>query len=390
MFLIDPLTNSIKSIDKKSFSSLGFKERQHLQEWIVSHPESLGEELLIIQKEFDGFQETNERLDLLALDKSGNLVIIENKLDDSGRDVTWQSLKYASYASTLTKENIRNIFQSYLNTKGNNEDANERLSEFYNNKDIIINRPQTQRIFLVAANFRKEVTSTVLWLLNFKVQLKCFKVTPYQLGDQYILNVEQIIPTKDTQDYVISMANKVHEELIEEVEIKNRHQIRLEFWAVLLKNIKGKSSLFQNSKPSKDHWIVAGGTGITYVSYQLIVTQSNASVCLNMGRPSKDDNKLIFDELFKNKQKIENLFGTNLIWDRSEVYKSSKIYYVLPNVNYFDREDWQQIIDFLIANINKLEFAFRDQLKYIKTILSTDSTGLIDGEAVDQEQVDLY
>lgn len=31
--------------------------------------------------------DTRECLDLLALDKDGNLVIIENKLDDSGRDV---------------------------------------------------------------------------------------------------------------------------------------------------------------------------------------------------------------------------------------------------------------------------------------------------------------
>jgi RecB family endonuclease NucS len=51
---------------------------------------------LIIQKEFDGFNDTKERLDLLALDKQGNLVIIENKLDDSGKDVTWQVIKYAS------------------------------------------------------------------------------------------------------------------------------------------------------------------------------------------------------------------------------------------------------------------------------------------------------
>ncbi len=64
-------------------------------------PESLGEELLIIQKEFDGFDETRERLDLLALDKQGSLVVIENKLDDSGRDVVWQALKYASYCSSL-------------------------------------------------------------------------------------------------------------------------------------------------------------------------------------------------------------------------------------------------------------------------------------------------
>jgi hypothetical protein len=41
----------------------------------------------------------------------GNLVIIENKLDDSGRDVTRQALKYASYCSSLSKEEMRVIFQ---------------------------------------------------------------------------------------------------------------------------------------------------------------------------------------------------------------------------------------------------------------------------------------
>lgn len=56
-----------------------------MQEWIANNPESLDEELLIIQKEFDGFNDTNERLDLLALDKQGNLVVIENKLDDRER-----------------------------------------------------------------------------------------------------------------------------------------------------------------------------------------------------------------------------------------------------------------------------------------------------------------
>jgi hypothetical protein len=39
-----------------------------LQEWVVNNPQILGENLLVIQKEFDGFSDTNERLDLLALD----------------------------------------------------------------------------------------------------------------------------------------------------------------------------------------------------------------------------------------------------------------------------------------------------------------------------------
>ena len=171
MFIIDKDKNRINELEQKTFSELGFRERENLQEWIANNPEALGEELLIIQKEFNGFNDTNERLDLLALDKEGNLVIIENKLDDSGRDVTWQALKYTSYCSSLTKEQIKNIYQTYLNKHFPEENAEENLKDFFNLDDydeIVLNQGLSQRIVLVASNFRKEVTSTVLWLINRK------------------------------------------------------------------------------------------------------------------------------------------------------------------------------------------------------------------------------
>ena len=112
--IINNEKNNIEKLEEITFKSAGFKERQHLQEWIAKNPESLGESLIIIQKEFSGFDDTNDRLDLLALDKKGNLVVIENKLDDTGRDVVWQSLKYASYCSSLTSQDIENIFNDYL------------------------------------------------------------------------------------------------------------------------------------------------------------------------------------------------------------------------------------------------------------------------------------
>ena len=134
MYLINKLENRITKLTQKTFSELKFREREHLQEWIANNPNSLGEELLIIQKEFSGFNDTNERLDLLALDKYGNLVIIENKLDDSGKDVTWQTIKYASYCSSLTKLEIIKIYQEYLGSKDN---AEERISEFFDGKEPV-------------------------------------------------------------------------------------------------------------------------------------------------------------------------------------------------------------------------------------------------------------
>lgn len=41
-------------------------------------------------------------------------MIIENKLDDSGRDVVWQAVKYASYCASLSKAQIVEIYQQYL------------------------------------------------------------------------------------------------------------------------------------------------------------------------------------------------------------------------------------------------------------------------------------
>lgn len=114
MFVLDKDKKKLQKVDTATFSSQGFKERYDLQEWILSNPESLGEELLYIQKEFSGWDDTNERLDVLAIDKDGNLVVIENKRDDSGRDVTWQALKYASYCYGMHKDDIVNVYQQYL------------------------------------------------------------------------------------------------------------------------------------------------------------------------------------------------------------------------------------------------------------------------------------
>ena len=231
-------------IESKTFDDFGFKEREHLQEWIANYPECLGEELLIIQKEFDGFNDTNERLDLLALDKSGTLVVIENELDDTGKDVTWQALKYVSYCSTLSKQQIKEIYQAYLDKSPVDENAEENIVEFFNGKlfsEISLNE-NDQRLILVAARFRKEVTSTVMWMLNHSIKVQCFKVTPYEYNNQVLLDIEQIIPVKEAEEYLIKMADKSREE--KEVKETNRdiYELRKVFWAELLEQFNTISS----------------------------------------------------------------------------------------------------------------------------------------------------
>lgn len=363
MYIINKEENRINRLEQKTFSELKFREREHLQEWIANNPSSLGEELLIIQKEFSGFSETNERLDLLAIDKQGNLVIIENKLDDSGKDVTWQSIKYASYCSSLTKNEILKIYQDYL---GNETKAEDKVSEFFDGKDIdeiLLNQGlNSQRLILIAANFRKEVTSSVLWLMNFKMRIQCFKVTPFQLNEQLFLNVEQILPTKDTEDFSIGIASKAQEEVAVQETLKNRYNVRLSFWEEYLRQSNHTNKLFSNISPSKDNWIGIG-IGMSGVNLNLVVSKNYCRSEIYFNRGSQKANKELFDYASTMKEQIEQNFGQSLEWERMDEKVSCRIKYEKQGVSYFEENDWQTMIDFLIDAAERMEKAFRNPIK---------------------------
>lgn len=363
MFLINKSKNEAVSLERKTFQELEFKERKHLQEWICKNTEMLGERLLIIQKEFSGFDDTNERLDLLAVDENGDLVIIENKLDDSGRDVTWQALKYVSYCSGLSKADIKDIFQKYLDTQAVTESAEQILSDFLGVEDFSeaeINKGD-QRIILVAASYRKEVTSTVMWLLDHNIKIKCIKVTPYTLEGNVLIDTEQIIPVKDAEDYLIKLANKKQEEFINKEKKQTRHTVRLKFWGILLQRMNEKSDLFKNISPSKDNWISCG-SGHSGLGYVFVITGNFARVELWINKGKKEDNKQIFDRIHAYKDQIELIFGNELDWQRLDDGKGSRIAFYLRNVSVFIEEDWDKMIDFMTSNIIRLEKAMKDVL----------------------------
>ncbi len=371
MFTVDHQTNRIAPVKTKTFGELGFTERKHLQEWLAHEPSALGEELLIIQKEFDGFDDTRERLDLLALDKDGNLVIIENKLDDSGRDVVWQALKYASYCASLTKLQIVEVFQQYINRyeKGNGEgnpvDASTQICEFLDAPDldeVKLNLGNSQRIMMVAANFRKEVTSTALWLLGQSINIQCFKVTPHAFGEQLFINIDQIIPTPEAKELMIGISAKEAEEKTTEVVLKNRHNVRHQYWEQALEAFQNSScTLFNNISPSKDHWLSAG-SGVRGCPYNLIFLQKELRVELWISRGSTEENKFLFDFLFGRKEKIDEAFGDKLEWLRLDDKKSSRIQYTCK-ADGFNKEHWSGWIDWHLAQMTKLEKVFKAPLQ---------------------------
>ncbi|SOY94515.1 conserved hypothetical protein [Cupriavidus taiwanensis] len=381
MFKIDSASNRIVKLKEVSFSELGFTERHHLQEWVANQPDALGEELLIIQKEFDGFDDTRERLDLLAVDKQGNLVIIENKLDDSGRDVVWQALKYASYCSTLSKSQIAEIFQKYLDKVSPGQDAKALICEFLEQEDfaeVVLNPGNDQRLILVAAHFRKEVTSTVLWLLKHRVFVKCFRATPFIDEGQRFLTVEQVIPLPEAEELMIGISEKEVEEQSTERGQATRHLLRNEFWHKALDALQAANvQLYANVSPSQDHWVSAG-SGMSGVHYNMIFNRDEARVEFVLSTRSKDVNKALFDFLLGRQQQLQSDFGAPLSWRRMDDRKVSIVEYGAPFDGH-NRECWPEMIQWLVEHVKRMEKTFQKEVPALRSLVQTLKDTAADG-----------
>ena len=206
MYKLDAKDKQLIPLTPKSFSDLGAMERFDIQEWIEKTPSILGQELLVIAKELS--LPSGIRLDLLAIDKQANLVIIELKRDESGRDVEWQAIKYASYCSNFSPDEIFTYYAQYL--QSDTDEAQLNIEEFIDEELDSLN--QSQQILLVAKEFHSDVVSAVLWLRDYAIEIKCIRLRPYvdDDGDLFI-TPDVIIPLPEAIDYLERKESKQRE-----------------------------------------------------------------------------------------------------------------------------------------------------------------------------------
>jgi hypothetical protein len=174
--------------------------------------------------------------------------------------------------------------------------------------------------------------------------------------------MEQIIPIKDSEDFIISMGNKTLDTIKTNEELKERHILRREFWTEMLKSVNKVTSLYQNVTPSKDHWLSAG-CGVSGVHYSCLATHYYCGIDLEITGGEQQEIKAIYDELFKRKAELESNFGQPLLWERLDDKKSSRIRYSDEGVDIFNRDDWQKMIDFFVRYIPPFEKAFEKMVK---------------------------
>lgn len=127
-----------------------------------------------------------------------------------------------------------------------------------------------------------------------------------------------------------------------------RHEVRKKFWTYaldLIKEANAESGAFSNCNPVKENW-VNGYFGIQGFNLCCVGNFDSARVEVYFGKADNDENKKAYDLVAGHKTEIERALGEELIWDRGDDKKSSKIYYMIDGVGIDNEADWPVIAKF--------------------------------------------
>jgi len=221
-----------------------------LQSLLQDRPEAVDPDLMIISEEFSEWDESFRRIDLLGLDRQGNLVVIELKRVEDGGHMELQALRYAAMISPMDLDGVVRTYAKFLKTQGEaSEKASEKIKEFLKETadPPIISR--TPRIVLVAPSFSKEITTAVLWLNDQGLKIRCVAAKLYNLDGQHYLDIEPVIPLPSASDYQIRIREKQKAEQ-QAAQVTKAQLLHLQFWTQFRQYLEDRGSPIHMGRPS--------------------------------------------------------------------------------------------------------------------------------------------
>ncbi len=200
-----------------TLAEAGLRERDHLQEWVIAHPDILGPGVLIITSEFDRWQSRvgaeRHRPDVIGLDREGRLIVAELKRDAAPDTVDMQAVKYAANASRFDLEALAGVHADFLRRAGGDsltpDQAREKITghaELLAESEETLRKP---RIVLIAGSFPTSVTATAVWLTEMDISITLMRVQAYRSATDIIVTVSQLWPLAQAEDFVVAPVRQV-------------------------------------------------------------------------------------------------------------------------------------------------------------------------------------
>ena len=256
MPLFQVAKNKLEAATNTTFAAEGMLERKDIQRLLRADITPLGSDLIVISEEFGNWEDSKRRIDLLCIDKQTRLVVIEIKRSEDGGHMELQAIRYAAMVSSLTVEHALHCYAELLGGADAVETARKNLLTFLEVDSVEeIEFDGDVRIILVAADFSTEITTAVMWLNKYELDIRCVRMKPYKVNGQILVDIAQIIPLPESAEYEV----KIRAQANEAKKVKSaRHEIFKRFWSQLIERSKPMTDLLANRSSSTDHFLSAG------------------------------------------------------------------------------------------------------------------------------------
>lgn len=362
MPLYEMMDDRFEPFPQSSFNTLGVRERGDLQRLLRSQIDILGEELYVISEEFSDWEDSRRRIDLLAIDKLANLVVIELKRTSDGGHMELQAIRYASMVSTMTFERAEQIHARFFAELGlPGEDSRSRILEF-----LGWDEPDSDsfagdvRILLVSEDFGKELTTAVLWLRDRDIDIRCVRMRPYRKDEMKLIDVQQIIPLPEAHEYQVRVREKEQQE---RKLMAERYSLRQKFWEGLIEIAQSRNTRHSSTNPCRFQRIGAS-SGIRGLNFNYVIVQEYGLAELYVDRGDQQQNKAIFDALIEKKLRIEEAYGEPLTWDRLDDKRACRIKAYVKSGGYRNPEsEWPAIQNEMVEKMIRLEAALKGPIE---------------------------
>jgi Domain of unknown function (DUF4268) len=210
------------------------------------------------------------------------------------------------------------------------------------------------RIVLVSAEFSKEITTAVMWLNERSLDIRCVRIKPYRDNDRVLIDVQQVIPLPEAEEYQIQIRQKETKGREDRAE---RYGIRKRFWQGLLARAASKTTLHADISAGEYHWI-GTSSGIRGLNYNYTIRQDEGVAELYIDRGEDVANKRVFDNLYSHRTGIEHVFGEPLSWERLDDKRACRIAFTTTVGGWrSDESQWSTVQDAMIDAMVRLEKA---------------------------------
>ncbi|CAM3811163.1 DUF4268 domain-containing protein [Vreelandella rituensis] len=174
-------------------------------------------------------------------------------------------------------------------------------------------------------------------------------------------DVDQIIPAPNLTD---SMVIKKAKKQSADTQQTHRPTLRLMFWEKVLDAFSNcSSSLYNNVRPSKIHWL-SMDSGIKGIAYHLIFDKNEIGVGLCLQKNEEEANNYVYERLNEQKNEIEASYGYPLVWWQLNCRLAFRLQHT-RDIDSYDRANWPEMIDWMVTHMTKLENALHVPLKAI-------------------------